>query len=245
MVDKLTLPIRKGTRSLLEENGSGTLLGILLVFVPFVLVGYIGESLGAGSAISNVVINLAYVLSLGIATLVLKPWGWNWRGIGLARPASWGRTALQAVGAALAALAILVALQMIVFMLVGPAGPASDQSEYDPISGNLALLLGMLAVSWTFVAFGEEMLIRAFLTSAMARPFQQTRVTVALAVAGSSVTFGLMHLSWGWMGVLETTLFGLVLGTAYIRSGRNLWVTIIAHGFVNTMKFLLLYSGAA
>jgi len=28
-----------------------------------------------------------------------------------------------------------------------------------------------------------------------------------------------MHLAWGWMGVLETTLIGLVFGTAYIRSG--------------------------
>lgn len=244
MNNRMTFPIRKDIRSLLEERGSGTLLGILLVFVPFVLVGYVGESLGAGSAISYVVIYLAYVISLGIATLVLKPWGWNWRGIGLARPDSWGRTALQAVGATLVSLAIAVALQVMVQIILGPGAPVSDQSEYNPIIGNLPLLLGMLAASWTTVAFGEEMLIRAFLTSALARPFQQTRVTVALAVVGSSVAFGLLHVAWGWMGVLETTLFGLVLGTAYIRSGRNLWVTIIAHGLVNTAKFLLLYSGA-
>ena len=244
MINRMTFPIRRGTRSLLEEKGSGTLLGILLVLVPFVLVGYVGESLKTGSAISNVVINLAYVLSLGIATLVLKPWGWNWRGLGLARPASWRSTAFRAIGATLVTLIILIALQMIVFRVVGPAGPTSDQSEYNPISGNLPMLIGMLTVVWTTVAFGEEMLFRAFLINALGRPFQQTRVTVALVVVGSSVLFGLAHFAWGWMGVLETTLFGLVLGTAYIRSGRNLWVTIIAHGLANTMKFLLLYSGA-
>ncbi len=244
MNNPMTFQIRRSTRSLLEEKGSGTLLGILLVFVPFVLVGYVGESLRAGSAISNVVINLAYLFGVGIATLVLKPWGWNWRGIGLARPASWRGTVVRAIGATLVTLIILIALQMILFMVVGPAGPASDQSEYNPISGNLPLLLGMLAVSWTLVAFGEEMLFRAFVINALGRPFQQTRVTVALAVVGSSVVFGLAHIAWGWMGVLETTLFGLVLGTAYIRSGRNLWVTIIAHGLANTTKFLLLYSGA-
>jgi len=244
MNNRMTFQTRGSTRSLLEEKGLGTLLGILLVFVPFVLMGYVGESLGAGSAISNVVINLAYVLGLGIAAMVLKPWGWNWRGIGLARPASWRGTVVRAIGATLVTLIILIALQMILFMVVGTAGPASDQSEYNPISGNLPLLLGMLAVAWTIVAFGEEMLFRAFLTNALGRPFEQTRVTVALAVVGSSVVFGLAHIAWGWMGVLETTLFGLVLGTAYIRSGRNLWVTIIAHGLANTFKFLLLYSGA-
>ena len=244
MINRMTFPISKRTRNLLEEKGSGTLLGILLVLVPFVLVGYVGESLKTGSAISNVVINLAYVLSLGIATLVLKPWGWNWRGIGLARPASWRGTAFRAIGATLVTLVILIALQVILYMLVGPAGPTSDQSEYNPISGNLALLLGMLAVSWTAVAFGEEMIFRAFFTSALARPFRQTRVTMALAVVGSSVAFGLAHSAWGWMGVLETTLIGLVLGAAYIRSGRNLWVTIIAHGLIDTVKFLIVYSGA-
>ena len=244
MINRMTFPISKRTRNLLEEKGSGTLLGILIVLVPFVLVGYVGESLKTGSAISNVVINLAYVLGLGIATLVLKPWAWNWRGIGLARPTSWRGTAFRAIGATLVTLVILIALQVILYMLVGPAGPTSDQSEYNPISGNLPLLLGMLVVAWTTVAFGEEMLFRAFIINALGRPFQQTRVTVALAVVGSSVVFGLAHLAWGWMGVLETTLIGLVLGTAYIRSGRNLWVTIIAHGLANTTKFLLLYSGA-
>ena len=244
MNNGMTFPIHRSTRSLLENKGIGTLLGILLVFVPFALVGYVGEGLETGSAISNAVLNLAYVLGLGIATLVLKPWGWNWRGIGLARPASWRRTALRAVGATLVTLIILIALQMIVFMVVGPAGPASDQSEYNPITGNLPLLLGMLAMAWTTAAFGEEMLFRAFMINALGRPFQQTRVTVALAVVGSSVVFGLAHFAWGWMGVLETSLIGLVLGTAYIRSGRNLWVTIIAHGLANTTKFLVLYSGA-
>ena len=119
MNNEMTFPIRRSTRSLLENKGFGTLLGILLVFVPFVLVGFVGESLGAGSAISNVVITLAYVLGLAIATLVLRQWGWNWRGIGLARPASWRRTALLAVGATLAIFAALVASQVMAQVILG------------------------------------------------------------------------------------------------------------------------------
>jgi membrane protease YdiL (CAAX protease family) len=37
---------------------------------------------------------------------------------------------------------------------------------------------------------------------------------------------------------------GLLLGFAYLRTGRNLWVTIFAHGLVNTLKFILVFSGA-
>ena len=45
--------------------------------------------------------------------------------------------------------------------------------------------------------------------------------------------------------MLETTVIGFVLGSAYLLSGRNLWVTIIAHGLANTLAFVLIFSGMA
>jgi membrane protease YdiL (CAAX protease family) len=239
-----TLPIHARTRSFLETKGSGTLLGILAVFVPFGLVGWFGESLGGGSALSNVVLILAYALGIGIATLVIRQWGWSWRGLGLGRPVNTRRTVFQAISTTVIAVVAVIIPQIIVLLLVGPAGPASNQSEYNPIRGNLPMLLAALVVAWTNVAFGEEMVFRGFLINALSRLFRQTRVAVAMAVVGSSIIFGLAHFAWGWIGVLETTLFGLVLGIAYVRSGRNLWVTLIAHGLANTLKFLLIYSGA-
>lgn len=244
MNNRIALPHRMSLRSLLAEKRSGSLLGILLVFVPLALVGFFGESLGAETALSKIVILLAYLLCVGIAALVMKSWGWSWRTVGLARPDSLRSTILRATGAALVALIILIALQLILLALAGPAAPASDQSEYNPLIGNLPLLLLALTSAWTNVAFGEELLFRGFLINALGRLLQQTRASKVVAVVGSSVIFGLAHLAWGWMGVLETTLFGLVLGIAYVRSGRNLWVTIIAHGFANTIKFLAVYSGA-
>lgn len=236
-----SLPFYASPRSWLEARGSGTLLGTLFAFVPWALLGVFGESLGAGSALSNVVLVLAYVLSLGAATVVMKPWGWSWHGLGLRRPAHVGRTVVQAIITLLIGLAVIVITQVIVQSLVGPGGSASDQSEYNPISGNVPLLLGMLVATWTNVAFGEEMFFRGFLQNALGRPFRQTKFAVAMTVVGSSIAFGVAHYAWGWLGVLEMALFGLVVGTAYVRSGRNLWVPIIAHGLADSLKFVLIF----
>jgi membrane protease YdiL (CAAX protease family) len=89
------------------------------------------------------------------------------------------------------------------------------------------------------------MIFRAFLTNGLAALFPGRKGQWALALIGSSIIFGLAHYSWGLAGVLETTLLGLVFGSAYLLSGRNLWVTIIAHGLANTLGFILIFSGMA
>ena len=65
-----------------------------------------------------------------------------------------------------------------------------------------------------------------------------------IAWLGSSALFSLAHFAEGPMGLVTNGVFGLVLGASYLLSGRNLWVTIIAHGLANTLRFVLLYLGA-
>jgi membrane protease YdiL (CAAX protease family) len=89
------------------------------------------------------------------------------------------------------------------------------------------------------------MLFRAFLIDRLADLFRHVKAKWALAVIGSSAAFGLIHYDWGLAGIVETTLMGLFIGFAFLRTGRNLWVTIIAHGLLNTLKFILVFSGAA
>ena len=35
-------------------------------------------------------------------------------------------------------------------------------------------------------------------------------------------------------GVVDSGMAGLILGGAYLLSGRNLWTSIFAHGFIDT-----------
>ena len=37
--------------------------------------------------------------------------------------------------------------------------------------------------------------------------------------------------------------FGGLFGWIYLSSGRNLWITIVGHGLLNTLRFSLLYYG--
>ena len=67
----------------------------------------------------------------------------------------------------------------------------------------------------------------------------------ALAVFLSSVAFGLAHFAWGMAGMVQTGFMGLALGVSYLVVGRNLWVTILAHGYMDTMLMLQMYFGAS
>jgi membrane protease YdiL (CAAX protease family) len=70
-------------------------------------------------------------------------------------------------------------------------------------------------------------------------------VTGLLTVLGSGFLFGLVHFAEGPMGLVSNGAFGLLFGWIYLKSGRNLWITIIAHGLLNTLRFVLVFSGAA
>jgi membrane protease YdiL (CAAX protease family) len=242
MTYKSVLSERFGERQ--ETDRARVLLQILVVFAPLLILGGVGEWLGDGTTLGIILINVAYVFSVGIATVVLKSRGTGWRDIGLARPDSWPKTLLFAAGTLLGFMLVSVTMQIILANLPGVEMAAADRSSFDPLYGNLPLLLLSVAAAWTVIAFGEEMVFRAFLTNDLARLFPGSSARWVFALVGSSFIFGLVHFSWGLAGIVETTLMGFVFGFAYLRSGQNLWVTIIAHGLANTLGFVLVFMGA-
>ncbi len=227
----------------IPDGKLGTLFDILVVFTPLLIFGFLGEWLGDSTAVGAVIINLAYVLSILLATAVLRYRGSGWREIGLARPASWPKTVLLGVGTLVAFILVGNLLQAILANIPGLELAPADRSSFDSIAGNLPLLLLYLVAAWTTIVFGEEMLFRAFLTTSLAGLFSHPKARWALALIGSSLFFGLAHYSWGLGGIIETTIMGFVLGFVYLRTGRNLWVTIIAHGLANTLGFILMFAG--
>ena len=235
---------RSGTEGEMRQTKrSALLLGTLATFAPLLVIGIIGERLGDDTVLGAVALNIAYVMSVLVATAVLKWFGVGWRDIGMARPSSWLKTTLLGVGALVVFIIAGNVIGAAIQYLVAPDLAAADKSNYNPLVGNLPLLIIMVSAAWTTVAFGEEMLFRGFLTNMLAEVFPHSKARWAFALVGSSLVFGLAHFSWGLAGIIETIIFGFIMGFVYLRSGRNLWVTIIAHGIANTVSFILIYSG--
>jgi CAAX protease family protein len=51
------------------------------------------------------------------------------------------------------------------------------------------------------------------------------------------------HYYKGPSGMIDSGIAGLILGGAYLLSGRNLWVCILAHGFIDSTGVILLFFG--
>lgn len=218
---------------------------ILIVAVPIVVLGAVGSVIGLSTLVGGAIINLGYVLAIIFGALLLKRQGSGWREIGLEKPVSWLKTVLGGVGAWVGAVVVFVAMQIIASRLLTTLGITSsgiDQSRFNPIEGNLPLFILMVILAWTTIAFGEELFYRAFLIT---RLIDHTAIGQGLAIVSGGIFFGVVHFAEGPVGIISNGAFGILFGWIYVRSGRNLWITILGHGLLNTLRFTLLYVGAA
>ena len=102
-----------------------------------------------------------------------------------------------------------------------------------------------LLIVWTFAAFREEMAYRGYLLARAAEVFGRSNRAYWAAMMIVSLLFGFGHYFKGPSGVLDSTYSGLVLGTAYLLSGCNLWSPILAHGIADTVAVFVVFMGWA
>ena len=245
MINEIIISSNESTNKPGTTRWLKVLAEILVAFLPIFILGTIGTILGGGTFLGGAIIHAGYLLSILVAWFVLRLHGTGWREIGLARPKSWLRTAFLGFGTALIVIALILVISNITLNLPGLEQAEPDISRFNPLQGNLPLLLFSVFLAWTAVAFGEEMMYRAFLINRLGELFQGKKLPKVLALLLSAVFFGLVHFYQGPIGMIITGLTGLIFGVIYLWSGRNLWVTIIAHGLVNTLSFVLVFYGAA
>jgi membrane protease YdiL (CAAX protease family) len=86
---------------------------------------------------------------------------------------------------------------------------------------------------------------RGYLMTRAADAGNRSKVASLVALLASSVLFGYGHYYKGPPGVLQSTVSGLILGGAYLLSGRNLWIPILAHGCADTIAIVAVFFGWA
>ena len=161
--------------------------------------------------------------------------------MGLRWPASWRRTVLIALVSA--AVRLLLGAVVIDPLTARFWPGAVAPSGAEAITGNVVVALRWLLIVWTFAAFGEEISYRGYLLTRAADTGRRSKNAYWVAVLLVSVLFGIGHYYKGPAGMVDSGMAGLVLGTAYMLSGRNLWACILAHGFIDTFGVIALFFG--
>ena len=179
------------------------------------------------------------LLLLGWISLRLR--NLRWRTVGFTHYRSWPVTIAIGIvlGAALESFQLLVT-QPILARLIGKQ---PDLEDFRTLTGNLKMTLLFIALSWTLAAFGEELFWRGYLLNRVAGVVGRTPIAWFASLLIVSSTFGLAHGYQGLTGWIEEGIAGAALGLMYLRTGKNLWVPIIAHGLGDTIDMILIFFG--
>jgi uncharacterized protein len=225
----LSVPRASGTQP--NFSNSRILSTLELLLGAFIVIGH---------NVFHVVPNEVPILFvLGLLSLRLRNGGWS--AMGFKRPASWLRVVLIALAAA--ALRIILG-DLVIEPLAGHFWPPIVASAgAEAITGNMKSALVWLLLVWTWAAFGEEVGYRGYLLTRAADIGGRTKAAYWIGIVVVSVLFGYGHYYKGPAGILDSGVAGLVLGAAYMLSGRNLWTSILAHGFIDTVGVIGLFFG--
>ncbi len=191
---------------------------------------------------------VANVVMLITVWIGLRLRGQGWDHFGLSFRLGSARTVLRAL-----LLSVVVFIAAVVAFIIGAIVMANivgipegaDTSGYNYLQGNLPMFLISLAGAYVVASFGEEVIYRGFLINRIAELGAGGKWALRWAVLFSAIVFGLVHFAWGPAGMVQTGFMGLALGVSYLAVKRNLWVTILAHAYMDTILFLQMYLGAA
>ena len=193
-----------------------------------------------GHNVFHIVPNEVIVLSvLGFISMRLRDGGWF--AMGFKRPASWRRILLIALVAAI--LRILLG-QFLIEPVTGLLWPKpSPPALANEITRNVKIAFVGLLLVWTFAAFGEEIVYRGYLLTRAADVGKRSELAYWIGILLVSILFGYGHYYKGAAGVIDSGVAGVILGSAYMLAGRNLWASIFAHGFIDTFAVIDAFFG--
>ncbi len=120
-------------------------------------------------------------------------------------------------------------------------GTTQDLSSFENLQGDLMNLAFLLLATWTLAAFGEEIVYRGYLQRRVRDILGDGREGIIVAVALTSLLFGIAHIEQGVIGVVITAMDAVVFSAIKLKFDDNLWAAILAHGFSNTVGLVTFF----
>jgi hypothetical protein len=201
------------------------------------VVAAIEVAIASIAVVADVVVPTLVILLIATVSLVVRHD--HIATLGFRRPQHPARMAAQVFGV----VAAWSVLQLAVIMPVvnHATGRRQDLSDFEDLRHNVALLALLLALTWTIAAFGEEIAYRGFLPRRIRDVVGDGRAGIVSAVLVSSVLFGLAHTEQGLVGVVVTFLDALLFSALKLHYDDNLWASVLAHGFSNTIGLVAFF----
>jgi uncharacterized protein len=200
----------------------------------------VGAAIVIGHNVYRVLPNEVPILFvLGLVSVRVRDGRWS--AIGFKRPEPWWR--IVSIALAAAVLRLLLGAFVVEPIAAHFWPPIHAPAGTEKITGNLGAALVTLLIVWTFAAFGEEIGYRGYLTRRAAQVGGGSSIAWWIATLAVSILFGYGHYYKGPAGILDSGMAGLILGSAYLIAGRNLWVAVLGHGFIDTIELILVFFG--
>jgi membrane protease YdiL (CAAX protease family) len=176
--------------------------------------------------------------TVGVATFILYYRKQSWKDLGLTKPDNF----LKALGVAIIVLVgtvISIMIFEIIFrdLLFSNIDSTSESTAFSELKGNIPYFFSIIVFVW-IESFLEELQDRGFSLNRFDSLFSKIPLSAVLAVLSQAAIFGFRHSYDFSPRSITTGLIGLVFGTVYLLTGRNLWPLIIAHIILNTMSMI-------
>lgn len=120
-------------------------------------------------------------------------------------------------------------------------GVPIDISLFDPIRGNLNVLLTTLVFVWTSAAFGEEIIFRGYLMTRFSKVFGTSKLAIIANIILFGIFFGSIHAYQGITGQILSGITGAMIATIFYFRKNDLWFCVIVHGAVDTFALTAVY----
>lgn len=210
----------------IKNERTKLLIEIVLAASVFLLLRWLLSSIKYSSQIAEVV-------SLVLITYLFIKRKTSWRDVGLTLPKNW----LKAIGYTILC---IITIGLTFNFIIQPLFPhgANDINKGNLITFN-EMLFQLFFIGIGAAAIGEEMLFRGFLLNNINALLGKNAIGTSLAILTQAFAFGVLHS--GMQGMVSAGVIGIILGTFYVLSGRNLLVVFVAHAFPDVLSIISSY----
>lgn len=239
------IPTQTKIRALLRSNLLVQISEIILVFlVAFVIIILFRPLAADQPVLVQFVVWCANLVMLSLVWFGMYVRGETWKDFGLTFGAITWKQVFTSVALSLLVFALAVAgflIGSIIMANITGIPDQADMSAYAFLQNNPGMLILSLCGIYLVSSFGEEVIYRAFLINRLQQMGLNGKLGTVGTIILSAVIFGFAHYQWGPIGIVQTTMMGIVLSASYLKLHRRLWILVLAHAYMDTILMIQMY----